>query len=335
MAKACGEISSADGTTPGELQPAPAELDAVAVFQDKAQQAKPHPRAACTAVRQAMPGSREESPAERKAVPGGPGDAMILESSGAGKSAETVGTEGKPPSSEPGPVLVLQRETRRPAERSPEGSAGRDFGSGIAPPFAEDAVQATRPGAVVPGEAQDVAASDEGRQARLGDGGLEQLVLKARLARSGRKETFEVLLEPPGAGRVQVEIVSKDGMLDIRLKAEDETARCALERDISRLGRRLAAEGLKVARLEVGGLREAGGWQDGTAREGNDHGYPARGWPDANPQGSHPGGRSWGEERPGSGWYLPPERVGGPAKAQPAAVLGSFLFGGVLLDARA
>lgn len=338
--KASAEVSSADGATPEGLESAAAKLDAAEAFPQKTQRGEPRPQVDGTAAaRREMSGSREESPAEGKTVPGLLGAGMIPESSGAKKSAETVGEAGKPPGSEAGRVGVLQREARRPAERSPEGPrAAQAFGSGTVPPFEEDAVRATRPGAVVFGGGREVATPDEGRQGHLGDGGLEQLVLRARLTRSGHKETFEVLLEPPGAGRVQVEIVSKDGMLHIRLKAEGETARHALERDISRLSGRLAAEGLKIARLEVGVLHEAGGWQDGTAREGTDHGYPTQRWPDANPQSFHPSGRDWGEQRPGSGWYPPPEGgypVRGAGEGEPAAVLGGSMLGGALLDARA
>lgn len=340
LVKASTGISSADGATQEGLRPAAGKLDAGGAFRQKVQWDEPRPRVGSTAAaRQELPGSREESPAEAKTAPGVPGAGMIPESSGARKSAETVGAEGEPPGSKAVWAGVLQREARRPSERSHEGpGAARASGPGVAPPFTEDAVRATRPSAAVSGEGGGVAATDEGRQARLGDGGLEQLVLKAKLTRSGHKETFEVLLEPPGAGRVQVEIVSRDGMLHIRLKAEDETARYALERDISRLGGRLAAEGLRIARLEVGELREPGGWQDGTARDGSDQRYPTHGWPDANPQSFHPRGRDWGEGRPGSGWDPAPGGgypVGGSAEVEPASALGSSMFGGALLDARA
>ncbi|MBQ8085520.1 MAG: flagellar hook-length control protein FliK [Lachnospiraceae bacterium] len=80
---------------------------------------------------------------------------------------------------------------------------------------------------------------------------IEQIIEQVRVNINQDNTSMEMQLYPEHLGRIQIHVVSKDGVMTARIAAETETARQAIEAGLSNLKESLQNQNLKVEAIEV------------------------------------------------------------------------------------
>lgn len=80
---------------------------------------------------------------------------------------------------------------------------------------------------------------------------VEQIVEQVRVNINQENTSMEMQLYPEHLGRIQIHVVSKDGVMTARIAAETETARQAIEAGLNNLKESLQNQNLKVDAIEV------------------------------------------------------------------------------------
>lgn len=80
---------------------------------------------------------------------------------------------------------------------------------------------------------------------------VEQIIEQVRVNINQDNTSMEMQLYPEHLGRIQINVVSKDGVMTARIAAETETARQAIEAGLNNLKESLENQNLKVDAIEV------------------------------------------------------------------------------------
>lgn len=80
---------------------------------------------------------------------------------------------------------------------------------------------------------------------------IEQIVEQVKVEMNQNTSSLELQLYPEHLGKIQIQIVSKDGVMTARIAAETETARQAIENGLSNLKDAMEQQDLKVDAIEV------------------------------------------------------------------------------------
>lgn len=80
---------------------------------------------------------------------------------------------------------------------------------------------------------------------------IEQIVEQVKVEMNQNTSSLELQLYPEHLGKIQIQVVSKDGVMTARIAAETETARQAIENGISNLKDAMEQQDLKVDAIEV------------------------------------------------------------------------------------
>lgn len=80
---------------------------------------------------------------------------------------------------------------------------------------------------------------------------VEQIIEQVRVNINETQTSMEMQLYPEHLGRIQINVVSKDGVMTARIAAETETARQAIEAGLNNLKESLENQNLKVDAIEV------------------------------------------------------------------------------------
>ena len=80
---------------------------------------------------------------------------------------------------------------------------------------------------------------------------VEQIVEQIKVNMNRENTSLEMQLYPEHLGRIQIHVVSKDGVMTARIAAETETAKQAIEAGLNNLKESLSNQNLKVDAIEV------------------------------------------------------------------------------------
>lgn len=80
---------------------------------------------------------------------------------------------------------------------------------------------------------------------------IEQIVEQVKVEMNQNTSSLELQLYPEHLGKIQIQVVSKDGVMTARIAAETETARQAIENGLSNLKDAMEQQDLKVDAIEV------------------------------------------------------------------------------------
>ena len=80
---------------------------------------------------------------------------------------------------------------------------------------------------------------------------IEQIIEQVRVNINQDNTSMEMQLYPEHLGRIQIHVISKDGVMTARIAAETETARQAIEAGLNNLKESLENQNLKVDAIEV------------------------------------------------------------------------------------
>lgn len=80
---------------------------------------------------------------------------------------------------------------------------------------------------------------------------VEQIVEQVRVNMSQESTSMEMQLYPEHLGRIQIHVISKDGVMTARIAAETESAKQAIEAGLNNLKESLQNQNLKVDAIEV------------------------------------------------------------------------------------
>ena len=80
---------------------------------------------------------------------------------------------------------------------------------------------------------------------------VEQIIEQVRVNINQDNTSMEMQLYPEHLGRIQINVISKDGVMTARIAAETETARQAIEAGLNNLKESLENQNLKVDAIEV------------------------------------------------------------------------------------
>ena len=80
---------------------------------------------------------------------------------------------------------------------------------------------------------------------------VEQIVEQIKVNLNRENTSLEMQLYPEHLGRIQIHVVSKDGVMTARIAAETETAKQAIEAGLNNLKESLSNQNLKVDAIEV------------------------------------------------------------------------------------
>ncbi|MGN0155192.1 MAG: flagellar hook-length control protein FliK [Lachnospiraceae bacterium] len=94
---------------------------------------------------------------------------------------------------------------------------------------------------------------------------IEQIVEQVRVNMNQSTTSMELQLYPEHLGKIQINVVSKDGVMTARIAAETETAKQAIESGLSNLKEALDQQNLKVDAIEV--MVSTAGFERGDERQ--------------------------------------------------------------------
>lgn len=94
---------------------------------------------------------------------------------------------------------------------------------------------------------------------------IEQIVEQVRVNMNQNATSMELQLYPEHLGKIQINVVSKDGVMTARIAAETETAKQAIESGLSNLKEALEQQDLKVDAIEV--MVSTAGFERGDERQ--------------------------------------------------------------------
>ena len=80
---------------------------------------------------------------------------------------------------------------------------------------------------------------------------VDQIVEQIRVNINEANTSMEMQLYPEHLGRIQIHVISKDGVMTAKIAAETETARQAIEAGLNNLKESLQNQNLKVDAIEV------------------------------------------------------------------------------------
>lgn len=80
---------------------------------------------------------------------------------------------------------------------------------------------------------------------------VEQIVERVKVEMNQNSSSLEMQLYPEHLGRIQIQVISKDGVMTARIAAETEAAKQAIENGLSNLREAMEQQDLKVEAVEV------------------------------------------------------------------------------------
>ncbi|MBQ9120663.1 MAG: flagellar hook-length control protein FliK [Lachnospiraceae bacterium] len=157
-------------------------------------------------------------------------------------TAETDNTEGAEASKEGIQVEVVREETSTGEQTSSEDTMRQDpqVAAGQVEQFMNRVAQAA--------EASFAEALSPAEQIRQI---ADQILEKIRVTIQPAQTSMEITLNPESLGKVNLNVVSKEGVMTAQFTAQTEAARLAIESQLSVLRENLQNQGLKVEAIEV------------------------------------------------------------------------------------